>query len=474
MDLEVHLTQLHWLIFICRSPYGAHMFNFVSSLTCFLNKPMACSIPVILLAGISLGMTVWGNSGREKVVSSADSESGLEKSDSSADSETSGSPIEVYVDDRQSRELGISIKQPDTPYHVPLPDGTYMVPYTVEIPGTEVTYTMIPVPGGRFLLGSPEGDAHGRDDERPQVEVSVEPFWIGKYEVTWAEYQIYLKLDLTMRRLQKENKFLVDSQNQVDAVSGASALYDTGFVFHFGSLPDSPAAMMTHFAATQYTKFLSLLADRHYRLPTEAEWEYACRAGTKTTWHFGDDPQMLKDYGWFEGNSPEESRHRVGQKLPNPWGLYDMYGNVAEWTRDRYSSNGYQDLSTVVAGGGLTSQQAFQQPTELFPKVLRGGGIFSEPCQCRSASRKPSAEKGWKLEDPDIPQSPYWYTDEQAVEVGFRIIRPLVSPSTREEKEADWLSHPQAIEDAKSNFQRGRGAYGIVNPDLAIEIQEDK
>jgi formylglycine-generating enzyme required for sulfatase activity len=190
---------------------------------------------------------------------------------------------------------------------------------------------------------------------------------------------------------------------------------------------DTPAICMTQFAARIYCQWLTEKTGRYYRLPTEAEWEYACRAGTTTAYAFGDDPAQLDDYGWFFDNSTEEAYHKVGEKKPNAWGLYDMHGNVAEYVLDELISDYYGTFKGVADNPLAT-------PTKLFPTVVRGGSFMADPAQCRSAARAGS-DPSWQAHDPQIPKSMWYHTD--AKHVGFRIIRPLVEP-TAEEKAAKW------------------------------------
>ena len=135
-----------------------------------------------------------------------------------------------------------------------------MVPYTATIPGTKIQFEMIPIPGGKFLMGSPEDEEDRRDDEGPQYEVSVEPYWMGKYEVTWLEYKKYMQLDKVFKALNGKGLRKVDTDNEVDAVTAPSSLYDASFTYSAGEADDQPAATMTQFAAKQYTKWLSLMA----------------------------------------------------------------------------------------------------------------------------------------------------------------------------------------------------------------------
>ncbi len=363
--------------------------------------------------------------------------------------------------------LGIATTPPDEGKFVALEDGTFMVPYTFKIPGTEIEFTMIPIPGGKFLMGSPESESDRNDDEGPQVEVSVEPFWMGKHEVTWAEYKSYMQLDKVFMKLHEANLRVVDTPDSIDALTAPSSLYDTSFTYGAGEEPDQPAATMSQFAAKQYTKWLSLIADDFYRLPYEAEWEYACRAGTTTTWYFGDDESLLDEHAWYFDNADYE-RQTVGQKLPNPWGLYDMYGNVAEWVLDQHADTGYDHIE----GESVTVEQSYRQPKNVEPRTLRGGGFLAGSEECRSASRKGS-DGDWRMSDPNQPQSPWWYTEEDAEPVGFRLVRPLNNQLDRQQKEAFWKAdHEQIMFEIKARLRKGQGRLGSADPELPNEIRE--
>ncbi len=367
---------------------------------------------------------------------------------------------------------GIVTEKPESGPFVKVDRG-YMVPYKTTIPGTEVEFEMIPIPGGTFKMGSPPEEEGRLDDEGPQVEIQVDPFWMGKYEVTWAEYKKFMLLDKVFKAFQQKKVRQVTEANEIDAITAPSALYDPSFTFEAGEAPDEPAATITQFAAKQYTKWLSGLTSQFYRLPYEAEWEYACRAGTTTAYYFGDDPDLLEEHAWFYDNA-DEMRHPVGKLKPNPFGLYDMYGNASEWVLDQYSEEGYQHLAGKP---GLTAATSFNKPTELYPRVVRGGSFETEELsECRSASRLGSDDEEWRDEDPNVPKSPWWYTTSPALGVGFRIMRPYREPDSREAKEAFWSADVEdIIYDAKNRINdNGRGAWGIVDPKLPKAISELK
>ncbi len=368
--------------------------------------------------------------------------------------------------------VGLADAQPESGRFVACerPKATFMVPYTATIPGTDVTYEMVPIPGGTFYLGSPEDQSERGSDEGPVVSVQVQPFWMGKFEITWAEYRQYMQLDEQFKQLQQAGLRKVTTENEIDAITAPSVLYDPDFTYDAGEGDRQPAATMTQYAAKQYTKWLSLISGRFYRLPTEAEWEYACRAGTQTAFSFGDDPDDLAAHGWYADNSDDE-RHEVGQLPANAWGLHDMHGNVAEWVLDAHSTNGYQRLADLKLSA-VPAADAWLRPTKLFPRVLRGGSWELDASDCRSAARLASHDKDWSLEDPNFPKSPWWFTDSPGLGVGFRIIRPLDAPATRQDQESFWKADIRKItRDTKDRIDsNGRGAWGIVDRNLPRDI----
>ncbi|WP_436715301.1 formylglycine-generating enzyme family protein [Roseiconus lacunae] len=295
-----------------------------------------------------------------------------------------------------------------------------MKPYAEKIEHTEQTIQMVPIPGGEFLMGSPESEADRNEDEGPQRNVKVDPFWMGKCEITWEQYDIWNEsVDQRMRRMFAKGKTPRDIA--VDGVSKPTEPY-TDMSFGMGR-EDYPAICMTQHAARMYCEWLSAKTGRYYRLPTEAEWEYACRAGTKTAYSFGDDADQLDDYGWYYDNS-DDTYQRVGQKKPNPWGLHDMHGNVSEWVLDQYTP--YDSIKETL--------NPLVVPKTLYPRIVRGGGWDDDPEVLRSAARKAS-EEDWKQQDPQDPKSIWYHTD--ALSVGFRVVRPLNVPSA-EQREAKW------------------------------------
>ena len=225
-----------------------------------------------------------------------------------------------------------------------------MKTYTETIPGTDIKFEMVPIPGGTFEMGAPAGEAkHGKDEE-PQHSVQIDPFWMGAKEVTWDEYeQFAFSYDLKKKKRdgvdpQKQS----DLEKKADAVTRPTPPYADS-TFGFGR-SGQPAICITHHAAMEYCRWLSEKTGKIYRLPTEAEWEYACRAGTKTAYFWGDGTDQIEEYAWFVNNA--EKPMPVGKKKPNPWGLYDIHGNVAEWCLDHYAPDVYKQFAAAKPSQG--------------------------------------------------------------------------------------------------------------------------
>ena len=288
--------------------------------------------------------------------------------------------------------------------------------YRLELPGTTQALEMVFLEGGDFKIGSPSSEKGHQQDESPQAIIEVASFWMASTETTWNLYQHFVDRDVDGGAIQKKDQDLVDLD--IDAISGATTPY-VDMSFGMGT-DDYPAIGMTQKAAVQFCKWLSALTGNFYRLPTEAEWEYACRAGSQTAYSHGNYATDLELYAWFEENS-NGKYHKVGQKKPNAWGLYDMHGNIAEWTLDQYEIEAYNKLAKVK----------WNKPLKTYPKAVRGGSWIDSAEKLRSAARRGSHPQ-WKMRDPQIPKSEWWHTD--APFVGFRIVRPYQTPSKKEQE----------------------------------------
>lgn len=298
-------------------------------------------------------------------------------------------------------------------------------PYEETIPGSQISIEMIPVKGGEFTIGSPVSEANRDTDEGPQRKVSVDGFWMGKFEITWDQYELFM---------QKQNIILdsittqvaLEREKEADGITRPSPPYEDPS-FGMGKY-GYPAGSMTQFAALMYCKWLSTKTGHFYRLPTEAEWEYACRSGTETAYPFGDDVTKLDEYGWYYDNS-NYKYHKVGEKKPNQFGIYDMMGNVAEWTLDQYYPDYYEKMQDEDL------KNPWSKPVSLYPRTVKGGSYDDDPDKLRCASRIPSNPEKWKQRDPQIPKSFWWNTDSPFV--GFRVVRPF-KELTPEEIDKFW------------------------------------
>jgi formylglycine-generating enzyme required for sulfatase activity len=277
-----------------------------------------------------------------------------------------------------------------------------MKPYRATIPGTDVAFRMTPVPGGEFTMGDP--NASGA--EKPAHRVRVDPFWMGVHEVTWDEYRLFMFATRD------------GSPPEADAISTPTRPY-VEMSFGMG-LNGYPAISMTQHAANKYAQWLSAKTGHFYRLPTEAEWEFACKAG-------GAALPPLNEAAWHADNSGEKYQ-QVGKKKPNAFGLHDMLGNVMEWTLDQFDPHAY------AARGSELIVNPWVKSTSPYPHAVRGGGWADPPEACTCTARLGS-DPSWKVQDPQLPKSIWYHTDAQWL--GFRLVRPLRIPSS-DEMDAAW------------------------------------
>ncbi len=289
-----------------------------------------------------------------------------------------------------------------------LNSSAIFIPYSQKIPGTSVSFDMTPIPAGTFWMGSDEGPA---PDQKPRHSVRVDAFWMGTHEVTWDAFELFL--DKQYEKSVTEGGL----ESRVDALARPSLPY-LDMTFGMGK-EGKPAVGMTQYGAIQYCRWLYLKTGIFYRLPTEAEWEYAARAGSADRFFFGSNEDALGDYAWYAVNS-RQSTQAVGTKKPNPWGVYDLYGNVSEWVIDYYEADFYARSK---------AENPVNLARALYPHVLRGGSFASLASELGSPVREKS-DPAWKRIDPQIPKSQWWFPE--APFVGMRLVRPLIPPSPEE------------------------------------------
>ena len=274
--------------------------------------------------------------------------------------------------------------------------------YEQQVSGSNIKLTMIAVPAGTFSIGSKSILADA--DETPVKTVSLSAFWMGEHEITFAEWDAFFK-DIN----------LPQSKN-IDGVTRPTPQY-TDLTWGMGREPNKPANSMSQQAAIMYCKWLYSKTGIFFRLPTEAEWEYACKAGGQDELSF--DAEQLKQQAYHAGNSGGKF-HDVKSLKPNAWGFYDMLGNLSEWTLDQYAPNYYQTLAPADPATA---------PASKYPRTVRGGSYQDKAAEVRCSNRIPSDAK-WNQRDPQIPKSRWWLTD--GMFVGFRVVRPLKQPSASE------------------------------------------
>ncbi len=299
--------------------------------------------------------------------------------------------------------------------------------YTETMSGSTVDFEMVAIPGGSFKIGSPENEEFRNSDEGPQVNVNISNFWMGKLEVTWDEYSLFMKETGREGRTEDQLKNTMNASN-VDAITGPTPFY--GNVGQGWGKGKRPAITMSYFGAVKYCEWLSLKTNKKYRLPTEAEWEYACRAQTdgsyffkgnpsnysaKSFWNklFGVDTTHISDHVIYNQNS--FSRTALPESVKeNPFGLKHMLGNVREICSDYYSEDTYK---SYAGKSQVTNPTGPPGGTEF---VVRGGSYKSDAADLRISKREYSQQKAWLITDPQIPKSIWWYSD--CNDVGFRVV----------------------------------------------------
>ena len=294
--------------------------------------------------------------------------------------------------------------------------------YNEKIPGTGVSFDMVAIPGGIFNMGSPQTEPLRKPDEGPVRKVTLSKFWIARTEVTWDEYLAFFRATGSQGRTEGQ----VVTRKNVDAISGATPPW--GAPDQSWGKGSHPAITMSWHAANIYCQWLSKVTGKKYRLPTEAEWEYACRGGTVTPYFFEGNPKKFTSSGFlkkifgpdtaiiasrivYKLNSSSRTKEPVYVK-GNPFGLKNMSGNVAEFCLDFYSPDTYKADSTAAVNptGPAKGQE----------HVIRGGSFKSDAKDVRSAARDFTKTKAWLVTDPQMPKSIWWYSD--CIDVGFRVV----------------------------------------------------
>lgn len=310
------------------------------------------------------------------------------------------------------------------------PDTTYSAAaqitsfenFTETIPGTGISFNMIAVQGGEFKIGSPPDEPFREEDEGPEVNVKVSDFFIGEIEVSWDEYLTFFSETSSEGRMSESEL----AEMEVDGITGPTPPWgDPSQGWGRGKMP---AITMSHRAAEVYCEWLSSKTGKKYRLPTEAEWEYAARGGKQTAYFFegspkdyssetfwnkifGADTAIINSFAIYKENSRGRA-HPPEAVLDNPFGVKHMLGNVAEFCSDYYSPDVYSTYSD-----GITDPKG---PASGEEYVVRGGSFNADAADIRSADREHTQTTAWLKTDPQMPKSIWWYSD--AIHVGFRVV----------------------------------------------------
>lgn len=292
--------------------------------------------------------------------------------------------------------------------------------FTETVPSTSVSFKMIAVPGGTFRMGSPETEQMRKKDEGPVKEVNISSFFMAETEVTWDEFLAFYTATAGEGRSSDTEE--TKSKAEVDAVTGPTPPY--GQPDQNWGMGTRPAITMSFHAAETYCKWLSQVTGKNYRLPTEAEWEFAARASTQTPYFFEGNPKDFVKKGLFGKTSETLGKYVIYKEnsldrtqLPdkveaNPLGLKNMLGNAAEYCSDWYADDAYSQLTD-----GIRNPRGPETGEE---HVVRGGTFKSDPGSVRCASRDYTQTDAWLKTDPQMPKSIWWLSD--CNHISFRVV----------------------------------------------------
>lgn len=297
--------------------------------------------------------------------------------------------------------------------------------FTEKIPGTTVSFDMKAIPGGTFRMGSGKKEPFHKEDEAPVRNVTVSPFFMAELEVTWDMYWAFYANTMSEGRTLPETIYANNSRPDVDAVSGPTPPF--GFPDQGWGGGSRPAITMTHYAAETFCQWLSLKTGKKYRLPTEAEWEYAARGGTETPYFFGGSPKDFSNEGFMRkffaaktdsisqfviyANNSSNRTQEPDKVKPNSFGLKNMLGNVMEYCADKYAPDAYGKTGETVTDPLATEGEEW---------VVRGGLYNSDASDVRCAARASTHHDEWLKTDPQQPKSIWWYSDIRGI--GFRVV----------------------------------------------------
>jgi formylglycine-generating enzyme len=299
--------------------------------------------------------------------------------------------------------------------------------YTEKIPNSSIAFNMVAIPGGKFKMGSNADEPFRKPDEGPVREVELSPFFMAEIEVTWDEYLAFYVQTAAEGRSTDTEGTRKKQESKTDAISGATPPYgqpDQGW-----GMGQRPAISFSYHAAETYCRWLSQVTGKTYRLPTEAEWEYACRAGSESPYFFPGDPDkfhktgiraklskndttVINTYVIFKGNSMSKTQ-LADRVKPNAFGLKNMLGNVAEFCSDWYKEDAY----SLYPQGVVKDPKGPEGGEE---RVVRGGSFQSTADLLRCAKRDYTRTAVWLKTDPQMPKSIWWYSD--CFNVGFRVV----------------------------------------------------